>query len=205
MSTSNFIRDNYHAASSYSFTAVSPASAHFDLIYDLWIRLVGASGTIARGSSLTSNDLEITIALLNNGLRPTASWSRMASTLLDPLSELFESTPAEFECTASFNGRSSNSRWLSYFGHGGTAAQMVTFLLESPTPVAAGTLVVPLSAFVKRGLAEAGISDAQKYQIMGIEFGSEYGESRGPSSFSINWDLTHFSITKNNRTTELIP
>jgi hypothetical protein len=206
LSVSTFIREHAVGTASYSVTAVNPKNAPFDVAYDLWIRKTQSNGHVKPGTAPGSQDLEIMIDFLNNGLRPISPLSTLAETFLDPFSQFFSSTPTDFSLPISINSATSKSTWLSYTGSGGTRAKLITFLLQDPSPLATATIKVSLSTFVQQALKEADLGSLDRYDIMGIDFGTEYDSSvLGPETLSLEWNLTRLDISSAAGSINLLP
>jgi hypothetical protein len=136
-----------------------PRQMNLNVAYDLWLERAPR-----RARHPQAGDVEVMLSLHRHGViscgRGSTSWSD----------------------NIRLDGRRVRARWRSCNYVGGSEAQLIPVVLESPS-VSKGTVTLALKPLIARAVKQAARTDATarwgSYALMGIEFGAEIGWCRG--------------------------
>jgi len=172
---------------------VKPLGAPYDIVYDLFLRSVDSSNPRC---------LEVMIDPVNEGLVAKPNIDNLSS-LLAPITG--NHSPAIFHSNERFDGRETESAWLTYNAYG-TSCPMVAFIQRSPASSVRAIVDLQLSSFLVEALRVHGGMAQSSYELMGIEFGSEYDRSfRGVSHYLLTWSINRLLVSIGKRTVVIVP
>jgi len=166
--------DAYSVQVSYATTSTNSDATPYDWGMDLWLERSPSRGAAPKSST----DAEILIEPYNNGLQPPGC----------PL------TPDLFTTTIQWNGASTPSSWSVCVGPGGAGISLVTFELMSPSQSSTGNLSVPLAPFIAAASSASGLHLTSNH-LMGIEFGTEYGNWTYTGNVQLAWTVSSMSLS----------
>lgn len=163
----------------YTTTSILSNSMPFDWGLDLWMEKQPSAGIPPNKST----DTEILIEPYNNGLAPPGC--SLTTTLVT---------------TIKWDGTSTPSTWRVCDDVGGAGVNLTTFVLKSPRQSFSATVALPLLPFVNEASKVSGL-DLTQNVLMGVEFGTEYGNWSYSGNVQLSWTISSLSLSGTTRNT----
>jgi hypothetical protein len=173
---------------------VPQLASESDLIFDLWLEHDPYPGSAHCGASTapagcpTSADAEVEIVVYHNGVSNCTS---RATSLVTTIHN---------------EGNAVSDRWRICVKSGSSEAPIIAFQLNRPIEGGRITARLPLAQFVDLAARYAHIRDTSGFDLMGIEFGSEFGTCSPASctSTTMKWLVTRLALTSASGTFPII-